>query len=201
MAARENQYQKKRLKQLEGDFSKIESYRYNFKDRLKDDINLRIYVAEEKRNVLVRSLIIEEHLAIEDFINSLLQISLLKKKGRTKKRKTPVQARNYFDSLAYKANGIFYGNTSIGFKRKIILLRVMGAIGKNLYEDLEALNDLRNKCGHTWRIEDVIRRGIKRDKIKRNVLEYKGKNLLNPDSLIDFLEICRKTLLKIAKKY
>jgi hypothetical protein len=51
------------------------------------------------------------------------------------------------------------GRFSMGFKRKIILLRTLKVIGKRLYDDLDKLNALRNRAGHVWTLEEVVRKG------------------------------------------
>ena len=195
-----NKYKERRLKKIKSDISKIESRYYAYVEHLKNDIDAQVYAAENKKTLLVRAIIIENHLAIEDFLNSLLQISVLKINSKLKK-KTAIMARDYINTSFEDAKTIFYGNSSIGFKRKIILLRMMGLIGKRLYEDLDQLNSLRNKCGHSWEIGSVIRRGVRRNKLKRFVLEYRGTNLFNPEALARFIVKYNNVLLKIAKKY
>lgn len=89
----------------------------------------------------------------------------------------------------------------MGFKRKIILLRVMGLMNKKMYEDLDQLNSLRNKCGHSWQIKSVVRRGTKRTKQKRFILQYQGKNLFDPEALKKFIDKYIDVFLKIVDKY
>jgi hypothetical protein len=76
----------------------------------------------------------------------------------------------------------------------------MKIIDKNLYNDLDVLNSLRNRCGHYWTLNSVIRRRIKRGKPKKLVLGYKGKNLFDTKVMIDFLKKYNDVFLKIAYK-
>ncbi|MFA4999438.1 MAG: hypothetical protein WC519_01790 [Parcubacteria group bacterium] len=195
------QYAKRKTKGLRNDIDKIKKNHFRFVENLNNDPEALFYATKMEKTLLIRSLIVETHLAIEDFINSLLQISLLKRHPRIKKEKGGITAKNYFNNAFEDASSIFYGNNSMGFKKKIILLRIMGVINKRLYEDLDILNTLRNKCSHNWEIESVIRRKIKRDKSKKYVLIFKGKSLFDPKIMINFLDKYNDVLLKIAKKY
>jgi hypothetical protein len=194
-----NKNKERRIRRLEADIKNIEEYHYSFVEHFQGDIDARIYAAEEKKKLLVRSLIIETHLTIEDFIDSLLQIHLIKRNSRTK-TKTPRDANIYFDNLFEDGARFLSGNNAIGFKKKIVLLRILGVVGRKLYNELDALNSLRNRCSHTWALNAVIRKRVKRSKRKRYVLEFDGKNLFNADSFISFLIKYNKVFHKIIEK-
>jgi len=53
-----------------------------------------------------------------------------------------------FNSELFKeAEGLISGPNSMGFKRKIIILRIMKVIDKRMYDDLDRLNTLRKGEG------------------------------------------------------
>lgn len=185
-----------RLKRLENDILHIEKEEYSFVEYYGNEIDAQLYAMERKKRSLIRALILEKHLAIEDFINSLIEVNLLKS---IKMKRSPLEAVKYFNRLFEDGKNFLSGNYSLSFKKKITLLRIMRVIGKKMYEDLDILNSLRNNCGHIWSIEEVKRRGTKRDKRKKYFLNFKGKNLFDSKVFIAFSKKYRDIFLEIAE--
>lgn len=191
-------YQKRRIRELERDIKSVEDYYYSFVDHYDGDPDAQIFALRMKREFLVRALIMEQHLSIEDLVDVLLKQAFLKIRLGTKPRGRDV--RRQFKATPGEAESMFSGNGSIGFKRKIVLLRLLGIISKQRYEKLEILNSLRNKCGHQWTIEGVARRRRQKGQPKRFVLAYQDRSLFEADNLVEFLDEYRVLYLKLVEK-
>ena len=167
-----------RIRQLEKDIKAIEDHNYSFLRYFEGDPDAMIYALKLKKTLLVRSLVLDTHLAIEDAIDLLLQNKLYQVARNRKTRRSPPMEKvmHYFRNTFREADGLISGQGSIGFKRKIILARLLKLISKTLYHNLDNLNLLRNRCGHHWNINRVVRRGAKRRGPKRYVLTYEGEN-------------------------
>ncbi len=76
---------------------------------------------------------------------------------------------------------ILSGGGSLGFDTKLSLLKGFGLIRQPRYEKLAELNRIRNKCSHNWELNALIRRRTKRTAPKRWLVEFRGKNLLDPE--------------------
>jgi hypothetical protein len=59
------------------------------------------------------------------------------------------------------------------------------------------LNTIRNKCSHTWSLDKITRRRLKRSKPKRPLLRWRGSNLYKTDAFIDFVSHFSKYYLKL----
>ena len=107
-----------------------------------------------------------------------------------------------FNSELFKeAKGLISGPNSMGFKRKIIILRIMKVIDKRMYDDLDRLNTLRNRCGHHWSLTGPIRRGVKRRAPKKYPLRFEGTDLNNTAALLSFLDKYSDIFLQLAGKF
>jgi hypothetical protein len=180
---------RQRIRQLEKDIKAIEDHNYSFLQYFEGDPDAMIYALELKKTLLVRSLVLDTHLAIEDAIDLLLQKKLYQVARNRKTRRSPPIGKvlHYFRNTFREADGLISGQGSIGFKRKIILARLLKLISKTLYHNLDNLNLLRNRCGHHWNINRVVRRGAKQRGPKRYVLTYEGENLFVTKSMIAFI--------------
>ena len=192
-------YKRRRIRRLSEDISEIEAHHYQFVEVYDNDPDAQIHALQLKKTLLIRSLVIETHLAIEEMLDSAIKNKIYLINSKSKKPDA-IKAREYFYHRFDDAEGFFSGGGSIGFKRKIILLRLLGVIGKRLYEDLEKLNSLRNRCGHHWIIDTVVRRGVRREKPKKYVLTFEGENLFSPASMVSFLSKYSDIYLKLVDK-
>ena len=158
-----------RIKRVSTEIEEIESYFYG---GTREDIETRLYLLQLKRENVIRSIVLELHLALEDLITSWLKSYLLNCRPRSLDRalrRRTILTRNVDDFLG--------GDAPIGFAKKLSLARLTGFVGGATYSKLRDLNKLRNRCSHNWLLNIVIRRGVKRRKSKKHLLEFRGLNL------------------------
>jgi hypothetical protein len=192
-------YQRRRIKKLQKDIADIEASQFHFLEVYSDDPDAQIFALQQKKQLLVRALIFEYHLSIEDALESAIKNKLYLLNARSK-HTSGQRARRYFDHMFPEAREFISGQFSMGFKRKLILSRALKVIGKRLYDDLDRLNSLRNRAGHHWTLGDVIRRGVKRGKPKKYALTFRGKNLYQPAAMIEFLGTYKKAYLDLMER-
>ncbi len=168
----QGQAPERRIIKLRAEIESIESFFYGAKDGDNDDA---FFMLKIKRDNVIRGMILELHLSIEDLLNGVIKSHILS----TKTGKELV-ASSAVDEL-------LVGERAMGFKQKIIYLKAASLIRPQLFNDLDTLNRLRNKAGHNWTLNRVIRKKIKRNKRKRPLLEYKGRNLYQHEVIKEFI--------------
>jgi hypothetical protein len=156
-------------RRLEREIAEIDEFFYGAKH---DDPHGRYSMMERKRDDIVRSIVLQMHTAIEDLMDSWLTSVLLDVPARDRKR------HGRWRRVASRAVGeLLNGGRAIGFDNKVRLLLGLGLIRRPLHRQLTELNQLRNRCGHNWLLNAVVRRGTKPHLPKRPLLSYEGGNL------------------------
>ena len=191
----EKAYDKRKINRLLRDIEKIErDYMLLSKEE-----EPNVYSLESKKTLLVRAIVLEYHLTLEDFIDSHIAYLLLRANPRLKKRIKNV--RNPSSSVAILfIDKLLRDRGAINFLSKVNLLMVLGVIRKPMCDKLNTLNTLRNTCSHKWALEGKVRKKIKRDKLKKIRLSYRGKDLLNPKNLQKFIQEYSSIVLYLAEK-
>lgn len=147
----------------------IESMMYDIPD---GDAMLRCFMAERKRDDIVRSVVIQLHTSIEDVLNNWVKCRLM---GCTR-TKLPRVARSRRVASRF-LDDVLSGGRSMGFDTKLRLMVGLRMIDRRLYNRLVELNVIRNKCSHHWLLNVPVRRGIKPQNKKRPLLQFRGENL------------------------
>jgi hypothetical protein len=169
---------------LERDIEPIEDALMPTED---EDDQTRVVLLRRNREQLVRGLILDVHLAIDDLSSCALRNTILE--GRS----TPTVMRTEVD-------GLLEGNRALRFYQKLVLARSLGWLTPKQFRELEGLNTVRNRCGHGWQLSQLVRRGVKRKAPKKPVLRYLGKNVYQTDVLIDFVRHFWKLYLRLYAK-
>jgi hypothetical protein len=152
-----------------------------------DDDEETLLLLRYKRDNLVRGLILEIHIRIDDLLSVGLRNAILEGRSvRTKMRE--------------EVDALLEGNRAMRFHHKLLLVRTLGWLTPTQFQELEQLNNVRNKCGHGWELHKVVRRGRKRAGPKRRVLTYKGKNVYEPEVLVDFIRHFNRLYFKLYLK-
>ena len=184
-----------RLRSLQREMADIElEYLSNPQAPLKE----QVWLAQTRRNTLTRGIIIEIHLSIDDLITSHLRERLLAFTISEERRN---RMRRFHSNYTPYIDEFLNGRGAIYFRQKIILMRAIGAIAPSVFRELEKLNQIRNSCSHNWLLSIKRRRGIKRTKKKRPVLEYEGKNLYERDNLKAFIWKYTRLYLRLYMKF
>jgi hypothetical protein len=77
---------------------------------------------KSKKSLLVRSFVIENHLAVEEALDDLIRIQILKMNRRAKrKRITPAMADRFFKKFFHDANDFISGATVALRERRFYL--------------------------------------------------------------------------------
>lgn len=149
---REKRYERK-ARRLANEIREIESMMY---DVTGGDAMERCYMAERKRDDIVRAVVIQLHTAIEDLLDNWLKCHLLGCSGTEllKVARSRRQASRFLDT-------VLSGGRSIRFDAKIRLMVGLGMINRPMYNKLVELNEIRNKCSHHWLLNAPIRKGLK----------------------------------------
>jgi hypothetical protein len=160
----------RKLIKINEDIDRIEE---SFFKPVDSSLEMRCFELERKRDHLLRSIILELHLSIEDIITGAIGNALLK--GR------PIRS-----PVGQTIRDLLQDERSLGFMHKLMLARSLGIIRRTEFDDLTELNTVRNRCSHNWQLNRVIRRKLKPSKPKRPLLRWRGRNLYNTDAFIDF---------------
>lgn len=192
-------YKTRKIKKLQQDIKVIENEHFSFLDSFEGDQDAEIYALQLKKSLLIRSLVIEFHLSIEDAMDSGIKNAFYRVNTKSKAKRPGRKARAYFRRLFPEARNMIEGGGSIGFKRKTVLLRMLRVIDKELYDDLDRLNALRNRSGHNWVIDKAVRRKG-RQAPKKYVLTFEGQNLFNAQAMVAFLKKYNDVYLAVADR-
>jgi hypothetical protein len=179
---------------LRREIEDIQSYFYSLSDR--KDLESQCFFLNLQRQDVVRGIVLQLHLALEDLISHWLKYRLLgisptgnKSITRTK----PVASR----SLA----SILEGERSLRLPQKVELLRGLQLIDRRFHQKLKQLNRMRNVCAHNWELNILIRRGIKRKNPKRPALEYRHQNLYRVPVVKEFIAEYGSLYYKLFLKF
>jgi hypothetical protein len=163
---------KKRLiAKLTADITRIEKSFFLVEDA---DLDQRYHELKRKREHLLRSIILELHLSIEDILTSAIGNALL-------------QGRPIRSSVGHTIRDLLEDEHPLGFRHKLMLARTLKLVTPKEFSDLLELNTIRNRCSHTWSLDKVTRRKIKPSKPKRPLLRYRGTNLYETNAFVDFV--------------
>jgi hypothetical protein len=161
----------RQISKISADIARIEKSFFLTED---PDPDQRYHELKRKREHLLRSIILELHLSIEDIITGALGNALLR--GR------PIRS-----PIGQMIRDLLQDDRPLGFRHKLMLARSMKLITPAEFTDLAELNTIRNRCSHSWSLNKIIRRRLKPSKPKRPLLRYKGTNLYKTDAFIDFV--------------
>jgi len=150
--------------------SEIESIESTFY-KPTSDLGDRAFLLELRRKNAIRSTVLELHTAIEELMTEWLKATLLGQQLKIEERRIRRSARSCL------LDQLLDGEGSIGFERKLKLMRVVGLIAKGTHEKLAVLNTLRNKCSHTWELDQPVRKGKRPRQLKPPLLQFRGKSL------------------------
>lgn len=144
---------------------------------LRGDLEKQRFFLQFKRSSSVRGIVLEFHVALEAMLTDWLKACLfgVRPEDFYRLRRAKTLRRALDDVLG-----------SIGFDKKLTLLRGFGLIRKSEYTKLTELNKVRNKCGHNWELDALLRRKIKRHHPKRPLIEFRGRSILNPEAVGEF---------------
>ena len=163
--------QKRKLIKITADLARIEQSFFEAED---PDLDQRYFELKRKRDHLLRSIVLELHLSIEDIITGAIGNALLR--GRL--IRSPV---------GHTIRDLLQDDHPIGFRHKLMLARAMGLITPTGLKDLSELNSIRNRFSHNWSLNKTTRRKTKRSKPKKPLLRWRVKNLYKTDDFIDFV--------------
>jgi hypothetical protein len=193
-------YKQRRINKLTAEISTIESSQYQYVEYFESDPDALIYALTSKKELLIRAIVIEHHLLIEDALDDLIRIEIAKKNKRTHKRVSPVMARRYFDRTFREASGFLQGGSSIGFARKVALVRMLKLIDKRLFDDLTVINTLRNKCGNIVYLNEIDTLRRRPGTGPRYTLSYRGRNLFQVTVMREFIDKYTDVFLRLCEK-
>jgi hypothetical protein len=162
---------KRQIAKISADIARIEK---SFFETNTIDLDQRYYELQRKREHLLRSIILELHLSIEDVITGAIGNALL-------------QGRLIRSPAGHAIRDLSEGQHSIQFLHKLMLARSIKLITPTESTDLSDLNTIRNRCSHSWLLNKVTRRKIKRSKPKKRLLRYRGANLYETKAFLEFV--------------
>ena len=152
----------------------------NFVYPLSGNLEEQRFFLQLKRSASVRGIVLEFHVALEHLLTDWLKAFLVGVRPedlhRLRKAKT----------LRHALDDILSGGGSIGFDKKLTLLGGFGLVRKSEHKKLTELNRLRNKCGHNWELDALLRRRIRRHHPKPHLIEFRGRSILNPNAVREF---------------
>lgn len=157
------------------------------------DPRQKLFMARSRKEDAVRLTVLQIALSIEDMIDDLFWRSLAghsphSKKRRSKKKGVPHELDELLTSGRFR------------FEAKLKLARILRIITKKQQRQLELLNALRNKCAHNWML-DIARTRATKIRPARRLLEYKGNNLFDLETLQDFMHVYSQIYLNLFEKY
>lgn len=127
----------------------------------------------------MRSTVLQLHTAIEDVLNDIIICKVLGATPSTRARKMLTARGKALHKLLFSAEGY-------GFDMKLNFAIAIGALTEVSKKKLAELNTLRNKCSHNWLLKRPIRRGRRPLQKKPPLLQFKGKDLHNVETLEEF---------------
>jgi hypothetical protein len=171
---------KSQLTELTADIARIEKSYFPLHD---PDLD-RYHLLTRKREHLLRSIILDLHLSIEDLITAAIGNALL-------------QGRLIRSPIGHIIRDLLQDDRPIGFRHKLMLARSFNIITGKEFADLTELNSIRNRCSHTWLLNKITRRKIKPSKPKRLLLRWRGSNLYKTDDFLAFVGIFSRHYIKL----
>lgn len=171
----------RQLTELTADIARIEKSFFLSDD---PDLDHRFHELKRKREHLLRSIVLELHLSIEDIITAAIGNALL-------------QGRLIRSPIGHTIRDLLQDDRPIGFRHKLMLARSLNLITSREFAELAELNAVRNRCSHTWSLDKISRRKIKPSKPKRPLLRWRGSNLYKTDDFLDFVGVFSRHYLKL----
>jgi hypothetical protein len=172
---------RRKLTKITADIHRIEKSYFQLED---PDLDQRYFELKRKRQHLLRSIVLDLHLSIEDIITGAIGNALLR--GR------PIRS-----PLGQTIRDLLQDDRPLGFQHKLMLARSLSLVTRAEFTDLAELNTIRNRCSHTWSLDKITRRKIKPSKAKRPLLRWRGRNLYNTEAFADFVTHFTKHYLKL----
>lgn len=172
---------KRKLAQVTADIARIER---SFFQPADPDLDQRYFELKRKREHLLRSIVLELHLSIEDIITGAVGNALLR--GR------PIRS-----PVGQTIRDLLQDDRPLGFRHKLMLARSLNLVTRMEFADLAELNTIRNRCSHNWSLDKIRRRKIKPSTAKRPLLRWRGTNLYKTDAFTDFVSYFSKYYLKL----
>lgn len=169
-----------KITKLEKEVEELESAIYDAKNE--KDLDTKYFLLQQRRDLAIRGAVLDIHLAIEDILSVAIKNYLLANNPQIQKKPAYTNSKHKHD-----IEDFLNGSRAISFNDKLSLLKSAGLIRANVCNELAKLNTIRNKCSHNWQLNKVIRRKVKRNKKKRPLLEYNGKNLYKKQIFYEFL--------------
>lgn len=188
----QSRYIETKIRRLTREIKEIDEFFYG----AGNDSDRELYAAmlERKRDDIVRSAVLQLHTAIENILTSWImrdvlgtKIEELKKRARTK------SAKALHRMLSHSGN--------IGFDMKLNFVVALRLINDPTYRQLKELNQLRNKCSHSWLLKAPERRHRRPKQKKPPLLLYKGRDLHGVKALQDFTKEYGMLYSKLFARY
>ena len=172
---------KRNITKIAADIARIEKEFFQTDD---PDLRQRHFALVRKREHLLRSIILERHLMIENILTAGIGNALL-------------QGRPIRSPAGHAIRDLLEDDHPLGFRHKLLLARSLSLITRAELTDLAELNTVRNRCSHTWLLNKVTRRKIKRTKPKRPLLRFRGTSLYQTDAFLKFEGLFTKHYLRL----
>ena len=186
------QYALRKARKLRKELVELEK---EFADYDVNDPDSEIFALEQKKQHLIRSMILDMHLRIEDLLTQLIICTVVLPDGV--KRKFSIR------KIKPELWELMEGERALGFSAKVSLARSLGVISPSVSSKLKKLNTIRNKVSHSWQLNIGSRRKFKHQKFKRPLLAYEGETLLNVKSFRRFMgeytSVYLRFFLKISR--
>jgi hypothetical protein len=174
-------YLRREIKRIRADIARIDGSFFNSKNNNPEQM---LFELRMKRGQLLRSIILELHLSIENILSAAIGQKLL-------------AGRLIASPAGHALRDLLEDERSIGFHQKLTLARALDLVTTSQFKDLLELNSVRNRCSHNWLLDRVTRRKIKRAKPKKPLLRYRGTNLYKTDAFLEFASHFTKIYLKL----
>jgi hypothetical protein len=174
-----------KITKITADIARIEQSFFRSEER---DLDQRYHQLTRKREHLLRSIVLELHLSIEDILTGAIGNALL-------------QGRLIRSPIGQTIRDLLQDDRPLGFRHKLMLARSMNLITGKQFADLAELNSVRNRCSHNWILSKVTRRKIKPSKSKRQLLRWRGTNLYKTDDFLAFARLYSKHYLNLWLRY
>jgi hypothetical protein len=136
---------KRKIAKITADIARIEESFFRASD---PDLDQRYHELTRKREHLLRGIVLELHLSIEDIITGAIGNALL-------------QGRLIRSPIGQTLRDLLQDDRPLGFRHKLMLARTLNLVTRKELADLADLNTVRNKCSHTWVLKKLVRRKLK----------------------------------------
>lgn len=163
----------RKVNKITADIARIERSFFRAED---PDLDQRYHELTRKREHLLRSIVLELHLSIEEIITGAIGNALLR--GRLVRSPIGQTIRDLLEE-----------DRSLGFRHKVMLARSLSLITTKEFAELTELNTVRNRCSHNWSLKKLTRRKIKPSKRKKPLLRWRGTNLYKTDDFLAFVKV------------